>query len=120
MTATRCGPEQPPPAGIATSRLTCRPGIRIGKSVVVMLNHDSKLYRHHVDENAPFEFTTPVAEVTRHPSDPNRWGLRNLSGRRWAATVAGSGMRDVRSGRSVTLAADTVIHFGATDGQIRV
>lgn len=95
------------------------PRIKIGKSVVI-LNHDSKLYRHHVEEKAPFEFTDPVAEMTRHPSDPNRLGLRNLSGHRWAATIAGGSMRDVEPGRSVTLAPGTVIHFGASSGEIRV
>jgi len=95
------------------------PRIRIGKSVV-MLNHDSKLYRHHLDEAAAFDFTIPVAEMTQHPSDPSRWGLRNLSQHRWTATIAGGNVRDVDPGRSVAVAASTVIHFGTSDGQIRV
>ena len=95
------------------------PRIRIGRSVV-MLNHDSKLYRHHLDEKAAFDYSVPVAEMTRHPSDPSRWGLRNLSEHRWTATVAGGSVRDVDPGRSVTVAAGTVIYFGPSDGHIRV
>ncbi len=94
------------------------PRIKIGKSVV-MLNHDSKLYRHHLTETAPFDFSVPVAEVTQHPSDPGRWGLRNLTEHRWTATIAGGSVRDVDPGRTVAIAAGTVIHFGTADGQIR-
>ena len=95
------------------------PRMRIGKSVV-MLNHDAKLYGHHLDDAAPFDFRTPVAEVTRHPSDPGRWGLKNLTGERWTAVGADGTVRDVEPGRNLLLAVGTRIHFGKAEGEIRL
>ena len=92
------------------------PRIRIGKSVV-MLNHDAKLYPHHIDDSAPFRFDKPVAEVSQHPSDPTRWGLKNLSGEQWAATSSDGTARDVEPGRNVPLAVGTRIHFGKAEGE---
>ena len=45
-----------------------------------MLNHDAKLYAHHLTGgNDLADFLQPVAEVNRHPRDPNVWGLKNAS-----------------------------------------
>jgi DNA-binding helix-hairpin-helix protein with protein kinase domain len=95
------------------------PRIRIGRAVV-MLSHDAKLYAHHLDDAAPFRFDKPVAEVTQHPSDPTRWGLKNLTGERWTATGADGAIRDVDPGRNVLLAVGTKIHFGKADGEINL
>jgi DNA-binding helix-hairpin-helix protein with protein kinase domain len=95
------------------------PRIRIGKAVV-MLNHDSKLFRHHLEESAPVDFTTPLAEVTRHPADPTLWGLKNLTSGRWTATASDGTVRDVEPAKSLPLAVGTRVHFGNTEGQIRL
>jgi DNA-binding helix-hairpin-helix protein with protein kinase domain len=95
------------------------PRMRISKSVV-MLNHDAKLYTHHLDDLAPFDFRTPVAEVTRHPSDPARWGLKNLTRERWLATASDGTVRDVDPGRNLPLAVGTKVHFGKAEGEINL
>jgi eukaryotic-like serine/threonine-protein kinase len=95
------------------------PRIRIGKSVV-MLNHDAKLYIHHLDAAVPLAFHTPVAVVTQHPSDPRLWGLKNLTGQRWTATGADGTVRDVEPGRNLLLAVGTRVHFGKTEGEINL
>ena len=95
------------------------PRMRIGKSIV-MLNHDAKLYGHHLDDTTPFDFTKPAAEVTRHPTDPGRWGLKNLTSDRWTAISADGTSRDVQPGKNVPLAVGTKIHFGKTEGEIRL
>lgn len=99
--------------------LVLPPRIRIGSNVV-MLNHDTKLYPHHTDSHQPYNFSQPTAEVARHPSDPNIWGLRNLSPERWVVTAVDGSTRDVEPGRSVTLAVGTKIHFGNAQGEIRI
>lgn len=95
------------------------PRMRIGKSVV-MLNHDAKLYAHHLDDAAPFDFRLPVAEVTRHPSDPGRWGLKNLTGGQWTATGSDGTVREVGPGRNLLLTIGTRIHFGKAEGEINL
>lgn len=87
--------------------------------VVIMLNHDTRLYPHHVDHNRAYDFERPVAEVSRHPTDARIWGLRNLSDSAWTAVTGGGEVRTVEPGRSVTLTADLRIQFGAAEGQVR-
>jgi DNA-binding helix-hairpin-helix protein with protein kinase domain len=93
--------------------------IEIGRSVVV-LNHDSKLYPHHVDPKKQFDVGIPIADVTQHPNDPSKWGIRNLSGVRWVATPASGAMIDVDPGRSLQIAVGTKVNFGASEGWIRM
>jgi DNA-binding helix-hairpin-helix protein with protein kinase domain len=91
--------------------------IRIGKAVT-MLNHDSCLYPHHVDDEKLYDFSQPIAEVTRHPKDPNLWGLKNRGREKWVVTVADGSFKDVEPGRSVALARGTRINFGKVEGEI--
>lgn len=95
------------------------PRLRIGRDVV-MLNHDTRLFPHHVDDENRYDFTQPVAAVTRHPADPNLWGLKNLSMQNWSSTSTTGEVRDVWPGRSVTLAVGTKINFGRAEGEIRL
>ncbi len=94
------------------------PRIRIAKNVV-MLNHDTQLFPHHVDDEQPFVFNQPIARVTRNPTDPNIWGLKNISGEKWVTTSAQGTVRDIEPGRSLTLAIGTKINFGRGEGEIR-
>jgi len=93
------------------------PRIRIEQSVV-MLNHDTKLYPHHLGDTN--NFAQPVLEVVRNPQDPSVWGLKNLTTDRWQSTRADGVTVDVEPGRSVTLSLGTKIHFGKAEGEIRV
>jgi DNA-binding helix-hairpin-helix protein with protein kinase domain len=92
--------------------------VRIGKSVI-MLNADAKLFPHHMGEGKAYDFSTPVAEIARHPSDPNIWGLKNLGKEKWVATLANGTLRDVEPGRSAPLAPNVKINFGSVEGEIR-
>lgn len=94
------------------------PRIRLGRAIV-MLNHDTRLFPHHVD-SGKFDFSRPVAEVSRHPKDPNIWGLRNVSSLPWQATMPDASMRQVEAGQSVALAIGCRINFGNTEGEIRL
>jgi eukaryotic-like serine/threonine-protein kinase len=98
-------------------QLRLPPRVRIGKNFV-MLNHDTLLFAHHVDEEKKYDFTQPVAAVTKHPVDPEIWGLKNISMQNWSTTNQKGEVKDVSPGRSVTLALGTRINFGHTEGEI--
>lgn len=87
---------------------------------IVMLTHDACLYPHHLDSSRAYTFDAPVATVTQHPTNPAQWGLQNLSPERWVATTSSGAVRDVPSGRTLALASGTLIHFGPSDGEIRL
>jgi eukaryotic-like serine/threonine-protein kinase len=93
------------------------PRVRIGRNFV-MLNHDTLLFAHHVDEERKYDFTKPIAAVTVHPADPSIWGLKNLSVQTWSTTNKKGEVNDVSPGRSVTLALGTRINFGHAEGEI--
>ena len=95
------------------------PRIRVGDAIV-MLNHDTQLFPHHVDDERLYDFSQPVAAVTQHPKDPSIWGLKNLSGEKWVITASDGSLQDVEPGRSVRLAVGTTINFGKKVGEIRV
>jgi serine/threonine protein kinase len=93
------------------------PRLRIARSEV-MLNHNAHLFPHHVDDERKYDFTQPLATVTPHPTEPNVWGLKNLSRQNWSATNTRGEVKDVAPGRSVTLAMGTRINFGRAEGEI--
>ena len=86
---------------------------------VLMLNHDAQLCEHHIDASGGFDFDKVVGQVVRNPSDPNVWGLRNMSGQRWSSALPDGRVVDVDPGRSVTLAPGVRVQFGKTEGEIR-
>jgi hypothetical protein len=111
---------RPGPCWACGAPLALPPRIRIGRQVV-LLNHDTQLYPHHLDDARLYDFSRPAAAITPHPHDPGRWGLKNLSGEKWTVGAGtGAGTRDVPPGRSVTLQSGTRIHFGRAEGEIRV
>ncbi|HVG95480.1 MAG TPA: serine/threonine protein kinase [Chloroflexota bacterium] len=110
------------PCWACGAALSLPPRIRIGRQLV-LLNHDTVLFPHHLDEARLYDFSRPAAAVTRHPRDPQVWGLQNLTAEKWTVAArdgAGGGTRDVPPGRSVTVASGTRIHFGRVEGEIRV
>lgn len=94
------------------------PRIRIGKSVV-MLNYNTELFPHHIDDDKMYDFSAPVAAVAQHPTNPNLWGLKNVSAQKWVITSADGAVKDVESGKSVSLTVGTKIQFGSVEGEIR-
>jgi hypothetical protein len=111
---------RPQPCWSCGRDLQLPPRIRLGRGTVVMLNHDARLFPHHTDDQRLYDFSAPVAEVTRHPTDERIWGLKNVAAEKWVSTMADGTVRDVPPGRSVTLAVGTKIHFGRTEGEIRL
>jgi eukaryotic-like serine/threonine-protein kinase len=97
------------------------PRIRINKSRnVIMLNHDSQIFPHHINEQRPYDFSQPVACVSQNPKNPGVWGLKNLSTEKWVVTTADGTIKDVAPAQNITLAVGTKINFGRTEGEIRL
>ncbi|AMW31084.1 MULTISPECIES: protein kinase domain-containing protein [Arthrospira] len=99
------------------SHLAIPPRIRFKKNII-MLNNNTKIFPHHVDDQKRYDFSNPIAEVIQHPTQPNVWGLKNLSDEKWVANVNNS-IKEVEPGRSVTLALGTKVNFGKDEGEIR-
>jgi serine/threonine protein kinase len=77
---------------------------------VVVLNEATRLRGHHLRHD--YDLTTVVAEVTRHPQQRDRWGLRNRSPVDWAVALPSGERLSVASGRTVGLVPGTRIDFG--------
>lgn len=92
--------------------------IRIGSNVI-MLNQDTKLYPHHINNHRKFDFSKPIAEVARNPNNPTMWGLRNLSDEKWILTKPDASIIEVEPGRSAVLSVNNKINFGTSEGDIR-
>jgi len=100
------------------SEIQLPPRIRIGDTVV-MLNHDTKLFPHHLGSDL-YNFGAPIAEVVRHPQKPNVWGLRNLSQDTWTVPEQDGTVSQVHPGKSLTIALGVEINFGKAKGEIRL
>ncbi len=87
--------------------------------VVVMLNHDTQLYPHHIDDQRLYDFSQPVAHVTQHPTNPGLWGLKNLTQASWTLTTSEGAVSDVPPGRNAPLASGSRINFGKVEGEVR-
>jgi len=118
VAALRATGGKPSTCWSCKQQLVLPPRLRIG-DLVVMLNHDTKLYPHHIDRERMYDFSAPVGEIAQHPTNPGVWGLRNLGQEKWTTTVDGTTHKDVGPGRSLTLAAGTRINFGQKEGEIR-
>jgi DNA-binding helix-hairpin-helix protein with protein kinase domain len=108
-----------PPACWACKKPVTLPfRIRLGRGVV-MLNHDTQLFPHHVEPGQEYVFDHPVAEVTRHPKKPGQWGLKNLGHTKWTLAGDNGQVVDVEPGRSAALVNGTRVNFGAVQGEVR-
>lgn len=94
------------------------PRIRIGKDVV-LLNHDSQLFPHHIDPERHYDFSAPIARVTHHPNNAGTWGLCNLTDTNWVAVLSDGKMHSIEPQRNVKLSPGLRIQFGKVDGEIR-
>jgi serine/threonine protein kinase len=109
---------KPSPCWSCKRNITLPFRIRID-NIVVMLNHNTKLFPHHIDEQKLYNFSQPVAEVNLHPTNPNLWGLKNLTSEKWSITKLDGTVQDVYPGKSVPLISGTKILFGSKQGEIR-
>jgi hypothetical protein len=84
-----------------------------------MLNHNTKFYPYHLDPIS-YDFSKPIAELSRNPANPNIWGLKNISDRNWQVTKPDGTAMEVPSGKNVVLGNGIRINFGCAEGEIMV
>ena len=118
-----CGAENIPDTLGRSSCWSCHKTVTLPTRLqiekqMVMLNHDTRLYPHHLDPSRRFDFSKPLAEVTRHPTHSEMWGLKNLSPVEWAMTSPDGTMRSVPSGKSVPLLPGVKLQMGVSRGEI--
>jgi len=82
------------------------------------LNPDTLLYPHHLDANRRNDYSEVWAEMVSHPSKPDIWGLKNLSGTTWTILPQSGASIQVKSGRSVSLLPGLRMRFGAMEGTV--
>ncbi|HEY5311469.1 MAG TPA: hypothetical protein VIK18_03080 [Pirellulales bacterium] len=117
-------PDYDQPANGARHCWACQQPLRwpfrlaIGKRRNIVLNHATKLFGHHLDPQKTFDFSEPLAEVSRHPTEPGVWGLKNLSPDKWVVVSAEGALIDVLPGKSAKLAGDMTIQFGNVTGEV--
>ncbi len=92
----------------------------LAPATIIMLNHNTRLFPHHIDSERRYDFSVPLAEVNQHPNNPNIWGLKNLGAEKWVITTSDGAVKDVDPGRNVTLAQGTRINFGKVEGEIAI
>lgn len=83
---------------------------------LIILNHDTQLFPHHLDNQKPYDFSQPLAEVTQHPQNPKIWGLKNLSNTKWVTTTSEKQLIDVLPGKSVSITIEKEVNFGNKKG----
>lgn len=109
---------QPPSCWNCHKQVKLPPRLRV-RNNIVMLNHDTILYPHHIDDDRLYDFSKPVALINRNPNNPNKWGLKNLTGEKWVITTPGGKIADIEPNRNVPLATGTKINFGKLEAEIR-
>jgi hypothetical protein len=92
--------------------------ILIDERKMIVLNHDTRLFLHHVDFSLGYDFTRIVAQITKHPHNDNLWGLKNLSDTTWKVETGNSSPIEVLPNQSLLLTPDITINFGKTKGTI--
>ena len=88
-----------------------------GGNKLVCLHQHTQLFPHHL--GSALDFSAPEAELARHPSNPSRWGLKNLSRRRWTYLGKSGEEKQVEPGRSVPLRPGLELDFGKEKGTFR-
>ncbi|MET0458148.1 MAG: serine/threonine protein kinase [Ilumatobacteraceae bacterium] len=82
----------------------------------LVLNDGTVVSQHHV--GLDYDFGRVVARVVRHPSRPERWGLRNELTHAWDVVLPNGERTSAEPGRTVGLLPGTRITLGRAHGTI--
>ncbi|WP_171903770.1 protein kinase domain-containing protein [Cellulosilyticum sp. I15G10I2] len=89
--------------------------LRIGNHSIV-LNKHTKIFKHHLYND--FNLEDQVAEISQHPKDPGKWGLRNTSEVVWMFIKADGSTARVEPGRNVPLIEGSKINLLPAEAEI--
>lgn len=94
------------------------PRIHIGNDLV-MLNYDTQLFPHHIDNQSTYDFSSPVAEITQFLTVPTTiQGLKNISNEKWVVITKDGITHEALPGQIVTIEDGLRISFGKVEGEI--
>ena len=82
----------------------------------VMLNRDTNIYKFGA--NGLFDYASAIGQVQQHPSDPTRWGIKNIGGNSWVYIRANGEKAFIEPGRAAPIAGGAKIGFGNVEGII--
>src|SRR5206468_4326242 len=105
------------PAGTTSAQMVPHgPAIRV-KGKIITLKDSQRLYWHELDGLEARTTDGVVAEVVRHPKDPNKLGLKNHSRKPWTVITNGN-TRAVDIGQSVQLVGRSRIQCGTFEAEL--
>lgn len=87
------------------------------RSPVLLLSRETRLFGRHIDKKS--DDNPPIAEVVPHPSNPQLFGLKNLTSEPWTLTRPDGSVVDIPPGRAAPLVSGNRINFGTATGEIR-
>lgn len=90
--------------------------MKLGSSVI-MLNHDSKIYSHHIKND--YDIENLIGEVNVNPKDKSIFGLKNLTQENWTTTDDTGNIKIIEPSKTVRLYSGLKINFGAIEGDVR-
>jgi len=90
------------------------------KNDIIMLNPNTRIFQHHISANKVYDFKKIIGKVTRHPSNPKIFGLKNMTKDIWKVEMTGGQKTVVEYGKSVKLETGVRINFGETIGSIKL
>lgn len=83
--------------------ITLPPRIRLNGRIV-LLNHDTALYAHHLDNNKTYDFSKPLAKVIQNPKNPTVWGIKNMTEWGWVKQGSDGHLIEIEPGESLVIA----------------
>lgn len=89
------------------------------KDEVMVLSDQTPLFWHQVHSGKRRDFKQLYGKVMRHPSDPQKLGLRNLSQDTWQVQYPGGRSLAVTEGQTVALESGQIIRFPQATVEIR-
>lgn len=89
------------------------------KDEVIVLSDQTPLFRHQIQSGKRRDFKQLYGQVVRHPTDPGKLGLCNLSSETWQVQYSGGRMLTVGDGQTVALESGQTIRFPQLTIEIR-
>lgn len=93
------------------------PLLKIGANTIV-LHKETVLFNHHLFND--FDLTNKVAEVSQHPSDPSKWGLKNKSTSSWLFIKPDGQSVQVEPEKNAPLIIGAKINFGNCEAVVTI
>jgi DNA-binding helix-hairpin-helix protein with protein kinase domain len=85
----------------------------------LLLTNETKIMKRHVDPLASeAEEMSLIGQVVQNPSNPQVWGIRNMTQNPWTATFADGSTKEIASQKAVTLTPGTKLNIAGAVAEI--